>query len=121
MTSTEVLTERDRFWLDHETALASSGQTAKAYSAERGISLHAMYQARKRLRAVGVLSAGRVRRAKKNPGAKSVAFSKVEFTPQRGSQHDFRLSFPSGLVLEGSGAELPTRLVDLVERLTLSR
>ncbi len=37
-------TERDRFWLDHEAAIAASGQTAKAYAAEQGLSLHALYQ-----------------------------------------------------------------------------
>jgi hypothetical protein len=43
-------TERDRFWLDHEAALAASDQTAKAYAAGQGLSLLALYQARKRLR-----------------------------------------------------------------------
>ena len=48
-------TERDRFWLDHEAALAKSGGTAMAYAADHKLSLHAFYQARKRLRALGYL------------------------------------------------------------------
>jgi len=49
MGATRKATERDRFWLDHEAALAKSGQTAKAYAAAQGLSQHAFYQARKRL------------------------------------------------------------------------
>jgi len=45
-------TERDRFWLDHEAAIKSSGQTAKDYAAAQDLSLHSLYQARKRLRAL---------------------------------------------------------------------
>jgi hypothetical protein len=48
-------TERDRYWLAHEAAIRASGQSAKAYAAERDVSLHALYQARKRLRAMGLL------------------------------------------------------------------
>ena len=47
--------ERDRYWLEHEAALAKSGQTAKDYAAEQGLSLHALYQARKRLRNIARL------------------------------------------------------------------
>jgi len=39
-------TERDRFWLDHEAAIQSSGQSAKAYAAANDLSLHALYQSR---------------------------------------------------------------------------
>ncbi|MFV1978703.1 MAG: hypothetical protein ACC649_05080 [Myxococcota bacterium] len=48
--------ERDRFWLDHEAAIKVSGTTAKAYASEQGLSLHALYQARKRLRALGLIA-----------------------------------------------------------------
>jgi hypothetical protein len=114
-------TDRDRFWLDHESALAVSGQTAKAYAAERELSLHAFYQARKRLRTLGFLPAGQRRRRPSKAERKSVAFSKVELTPPRASRPDFRLSLPNGLVLEWSGAELPAPVVELVERLTRPR
>jgi transposase InsO family protein len=112
-------TERDRFWLDHEAALAASDQTAKAYAAEQGLSLHALYQARKRLRALGLLPPSRSRRRPSKPEPPSVAFSKVELaSPPAMARPDFRLSLPNGLVLEWSGAELPEAVVELVERLT---
>ena len=34
-------TERDQFWLNHESKIAKSERTAKAYAAEQGLSLHA--------------------------------------------------------------------------------
>ena len=113
-------TERDQFWLDHEAALAASEQTAKTYAAERGLSHHALYQARKRLRALGLLPAAAHRRDKKAT-PKPVAFSKVELRSPRSSPAEFRLSLPNGFVLEWSGAELPAAVLDLVERLTSSR
>lgn len=118
-----VPTERDRFWLDHEATLAKSALTAKAYAAEQGLSLHAFYQARKRLRALGLLSRGHPKRGSSQAKASraAVSFSKVELlTPER-SRADFRLSLPGGAVLEWSGAELPPAVVDLVERLTAPR
>jgi NAD-dependent oxidoreductase involved in siderophore biosynthesis len=109
--------------LDHEATLAKSALTAKAYAAERGLSLHAFYQARKRLRALGLLAQGSSKRG--TPRAKAlragVSFSKVELLPPQRSRADFRLSLPGGAVLEWSGAELPAAVVDLVERLTASR
>lgn len=114
-------TERDRYWLAHEAAIKASGQSAKAYAAERDVSLHALYQARKRLRAMGLLEAGRRRRSDCKATARPVAFSKVELTAPRTSCPDFRLSLPNGLVLEWSGSELPLPVVELVERLTQPR
>jgi len=114
-------TERDRYWLAHEAAIKASGESAKAYAAEHELSLHALYQARKRLRAMGLLEAGRHRRIDCNTTAKPVAFSKVELTTPRTPRPDFRLSLPNGLVLEWSGSELPLPVVELVERLTQPR
>ena len=108
-------TERDRYWLDHEAAVEASGQTAKAYAAEQGLSLHALYQARKRLRTLGFLPPCRPRAVR--PKAKAPAFSKVEILAPRRSGADFRLGLPNGLTFEWSGAELPSPVVDLLERL----
>jgi hypothetical protein len=47
------LTERDREWKGHLEAVASRGVTAKAYAREQGLSYHALYQAKKRLRKLG--------------------------------------------------------------------
>lgn len=113
-------TERDGFWLDHEAAVAASELTAKAYAAEQGLSLHALYQARKRLRALGLLPASAKRQGSKKP-VPAVAFSKVEVRSPRPVPAEFRLSLPGGVVLEWSGTALPPAVVDLVERLTSPR
>ncbi|MCP5057483.1 MAG: hypothetical protein GY937_12270 [bacterium] len=112
-------TERDCFWLEHEAVLAKSELTAKAYAAEQGLSMHALYQARKRLRAMGWLAAAAGPRRRK-VSRKAVAFSKVDLRGQV-RPAEFRLSLPNGFVLEWSGSELPTAVVGLVERLTSSR
>ena len=119
MGTTVKATERDQFWLDHEAAYAASELTAKAYAAEQGLSHHALYQARKRLRSLGLLPPAAKRRDPS--GAKPVAFSKVELRSPPPSQAEFRLSLPNGFVLEWSGAELPSGVVDLLERLTSPR
>jgi hypothetical protein len=120
-TRTQQPSERDRYWLDHEAAIKDTGQSAKAYAAEREISLHALYQARKRLRAMGLLEAVRRRRSDCKTLPAPVSFSKIELTTPRVSRPDFRLSLPNGLVLEWSGAELPLPVMELVERLTEPR
>ena len=123
MGRTQEPTERDRYWLDHEAALAASGGTAKAYAAEHDLSLHALYQARKRLRSLGLLPAagGKTRRQHKKRSPQPVAFSKIALRSPEASPAEFRLSLPNGFVLEWSGAELPPAVVGLVERLTSPR
>jgi len=123
MGSRRAPTERDRFWLDHEQAIAKSGQSAKAYAAEQGLSLHALYQARKRLKVLGHLPSGRTKPAKtrRTKSASSVAFSRIELASSPTRDLGYRLSLPSGLVFEWSGGEVPTPVVDLLERLAQIR
>ena len=114
-------TERDQFWLDHEAKLSGTDLTAKAYAAEQGLSLHALYQARKRLRMLGLLPPAVARQSRKKSAAKAVSFAKVELRSPATSAAEFRLSLPNGYVLEWSGGELPSAVIDLVERLTSPR
>ena len=123
MGSRRTPTERDRFWLDHENAIAASGQSAKAYAAERGLSLHALYQARKRLKALGHLPSGKnaSRQPLRSDRASSVAFSRIEVAAPVATDLTYRLSLPSGLVFEWSGGEVPEPVVGLLERLAQPR
>ena len=50
-----------------------------------------------------------------------MAFSKVEVASPGRSSLDFRISLPNGVVLEWSGDELPSLVIELVERLAQSR
>ena len=94
MGSKRELTERDRFWLDQEQAIAKSGQSATGYAAEQGLSLHGLYQARKHLKAEGHLPSGKItpsepRRTKPGTG---VAFSTIEFASSPARSLGYRLS-----------------------------
>lgn len=111
-------TERDQFWLDHEMAQGASGQTAKEYAAAQGLSLHAFYQARKRLRALGLLAAAPDRRkaVRKRSRGQAVSFSKIAVTPSVSAPR-FRLELPGEMALEWSGGDVPESVVVLLERL----
>jgi hypothetical protein len=110
--------EREQFWLDHEAAQGASGQTAKEYAAAQGLSLHAFYQARKRLRALGLLATAPSRRepARKQSRGRAVSFSKVAVTPVV-TDPRFRLELPGGMALEWSGGDVPESVMVLLERL----
>ena len=112
---TATATERDQFWLDHEAAQAASGQTAKDYAAAQGVSLQAFYQARKRLRGLGLLGAAR-REVAKRSRHEPVSFTPIQVTPE-GNDARFRVQMPSGITLEWSGGEVPESVVVLLERL----
>jgi hypothetical protein len=112
-----IVTERDRFWLDHEAGQVASGQTAKDYAAMQGVSLHAFYQARKRLRTLGLLApAARREKAPRKVGPRKPWFTQIQITPEVSPAH-FRIEMPSGIVLEWSGGAVPEPVVVLLERL----
>lgn len=115
------VTERDRFWLEHEAAIEASGQTAKAYAAEHDLSLHALYQSRKRRRALEQAAKPAERTSPSKAKHKPVAFSRVDLRSPQPTAAEFRLSLPNGFVLEWSGPELPEGVVALVDRLTSPR
>ena len=109
-------TDRDQFWLAHETALSTSGQTAKDYASSHDLSLSALYQARKRLRVLGLLAAAPSRRKSKRSRDKPVSFSKIA-TAQAVTNPRFRLELPGGMALEWSGGDVPESVALLLERL----
>ena len=122
MESSRGPTKRERFWLDHEAAIEASGQSARQYAAENGLSLQALYQSRKRRRGLdGVASTTRPRRLSSKSDRKPVSFSRVELRGRQSSLAEFRLSLPNGFVLEWSGPELPGGVKSLLEQLTSPR
>jgi len=111
--------ERDQFWLDHHAAQASSGHTAKEYAAAQGLSRHALYQARKRLRALGLLAPAETRPKASRSRSKSqpVSFSKISVAKVSAGSC-FRLELPGGMALEWDGGDVPASVVSLLDRLT---
>ena len=57
-TSSQVLTERQQFWLDHITRCDAAGSSTKDYAAAHDLSVQAMYSARKDLVERGALLPG---------------------------------------------------------------
>jgi hypothetical protein len=116
--ATQQRTERDQFWLDHNAAQAASGLTAKEYAANESLSLHALYQSRKRLRALGLLAPARdgAKPKKKRDRSKPMSFSKIEVAPVV-TDSRFRLELPGGMALEWAGGDVPKSVADLLERL----
>ena len=116
-------TERDRYWLDQEAAVTASGLSAKAYSAKHGISLHALYQARKRLRSLGLMSPPGEATADtaKSRKRKKASFAKLEVLQREEPGRGIRLRLPNGVMLECSGLESPKAVAELVEQLVQIR
>jgi len=99
-----TLTERDRYWLEHHGACEKSGLTAKAYARRQRLSIHALYQARKRLRALGALEAAAARPSKAQP-AGSGGFARVEVPTV--VRPRYRVRLPNGALVEWEGASGP--------------
>jgi hypothetical protein len=110
--------ERDQFWLAHEAAQVTSGQTAKEYADAEGVSLQAFYQARKRLRALGLLAPAceRGQSSRRRSRSQTVSFSKIAITPAA-TDPRFRLELPGGMALEWAGGDVPESVIVLLERL----
>ena len=108
-------TKRDQFWLRHHEAQVASGGSAKVYASTHGISVQALYQSRKRLRALGLLPPGRSRTRSREAAAR---FSKVAVAPVAAIEPPrFRIELPNGAVLEWSGAASLGPVADLLERM----
>jgi len=116
-------TERDRYWLAHQEAAAASGKPAKEYAADQGLSIHAFYQARKRLRALGLLARPGAAAPKKKPRRRASSFAKVEVLAPgpTGPVGVVRIRLPNGLVVECAGGEPLPSVAELVERLAQIR
>ena len=101
-----TLTDRDRYWLGHHEACEKSGLTAKAYARRHRLSIHGLYQARKRLRGFWALEAAAQRPSKTKPGS-GAGFARVAVAAA--PKPRYRVRLPNGALVEwegASGAEL---------------
>ncbi|MEN8184859.1 MAG: hypothetical protein ABFS46_20250 [Myxococcota bacterium] len=97
-------TERDRYWLRQHGACEKSGLTAKAYARRQRLSIHALYQARKRLRAMGALKPAAPRPSQVKARA-SGGFARVE--APTAPRPRYRVRLPNGALVEWDGASGP--------------
>lgn len=88
----EVLTERQRYWLDHIKGCEASGKSAAEYAAEHGFNARTMYSAKKVLVGKGIL-----------PRTQRVRLQRVRAEAVTvGSE--WRVQLPNGVVVGFSGA-----------------
>jgi hypothetical protein len=107
------LSERQRHWLRHLRACERSGETIRRYGERRGVSVHSLYSARKRLRSLGI-SFGSSQRSPR------VAFAKVSLSEAGVGPAHWRVHFPNGAVVEWSaplGGERAKELLQAIAQL----
>ena len=106
---------RDR--LAHIHACEKSGESLKAYAERHGLSVHALYQAKKMARQRGLLPPHRIdeSRAAKKKRSNSVRFTEAVVRPRHsGTGPTWRLRFASGDVIESHSTLGREELVHLI-------
>lgn len=102
-TTPKPLTACQQRWLGHIRAAQRAGHTLKAYAAEHGLSLSALYGWKAELKRRGLLHG-------KAPG-----FARVQVTPPGAAALTIRL--PNGIIMEAPGAVAPAVLISLANGL----
>ena len=108
-TAEKDLSERQRFWLRHLRTAERKGEPLKAYAERLGLSAHSMYEAKRRLRAYGLIAPGPQRRGS-SPEFVRVAMADVG----RATRASLRVRLASGALLEWSEAPQGAALRELV-------
>jgi hypothetical protein len=108
-----ALSERQGYWLKHIRTAERQGEPLKHYAARLGLPVHSLYEAKRRLRALGVVAPAPARRAE------SPRFARVTVKAPSGSTvSPLRVRLGSGAVLEWSEAPQGDALRELVGMLS---
>ncbi len=102
------LSERQRYWLKHLRSAEGADESIKAYAKRRGLSEHSLYEAKRRLRALGVIAP-----APKRP-TPSPRFARVAVRDPSPSPCSLRIRLASGALLEWSEAPQGDALRELI-------
>ena len=111
-----VLSERQRHWLKHLRTAERQGEPLKHYAKRLGLSEHSLYEAKRRLRELGVIAPAAARRPGSGSSAGSARFARVA-VPEAAvvaSGSPLRVRLASGAVLEWSEAPRGEALRELV-------
>lgn len=87
------LTSQQRFWLDHLQACEAGGETMKGYAKRKGLSVHGLYGARRRVRSLGIPPAPAGSR-------KRPSFAKVMVREAPAELGRCRVRLPNGAIME---------------------
>ena len=108
-TAEKNLSERQRFWLKHLRTAERKGEPLNAYAERLGLSESSLYEAKRRLRACGVISPAPQRRVF------SPAFARVAVADARGAAPaSLRVRLASGALLEWHEAPQGDALRELI-------
>ena len=102
------LSERQRYWLKHIRTGERAGEPLKTYAKRLGLSVHSMYEAKRRLRSYGLVAPAPQR------GARRPAFARVAVAEAVRAPASLRVRLASGSVLEWSEAPQGDALRELV-------
>jgi hypothetical protein len=102
------LSERQRYWLKHLRAADRRSEALKAYAERLGLSKSSLYEAKRRLRACGVM-ASTPRRRDSSP-----EFVRLEVTGSSRMPASLRVRLASGAQLEWSEAPQGDALRELI-------
>ena len=101
------LSERQRYWLEHLRAAEGRGEPLKHYAVRKGLSAHSLYEAKRRLRALGVVAPAAARRLGRSRFARVSVPAAARPTP-------LRARLASGVMLEWSEAPQGEALRELI-------
>jgi len=87
------LSSKQRFWLEHVQACEAGGETLKAYAKRKGLSVHGLYGARRRMRLAGIVPA-------RASSEKRPSFAKVVVHEAPAEAGRCRVRLPNGAVME---------------------
>ncbi len=102
------LSERQQYWLKHLRAAEGEGEPLKAYAKRLGLAKSSLYEAKRNLRACGVIAAAS-KRAPSSPG-----FARVAVSAPSPSPCTLRVRLASGALLEWSEAPQGEALRELI-------
>jgi hypothetical protein len=112
--SEKDLSERQRYWLKHIRTAERAGEPLKTYAKRLGLSVHSMYEAKRRLRAYGLVAPAVPRKAAVCQ-APSPGFARVAVAPRAAtSAVSLRVRLVSGALLEWSEAPQGDALRELI-------
>ncbi len=103
------LSERQRYWLKHLRTAERNGEPLQTYAKRLGLSAHSLYEAKRRLRAYGLIAPAPAR------GARRPAFARVAVAEVVRAPASLRVRLASGAVLEWSEAPRGDALRELVD------
>ena len=103
------LSERQRYWLEHLRAAEGKGEPLKAYAKRLGLSESSLYEAKRGLRACGMIAPA-PKRTTRSPRFARVAVSEPSHPPC-----SLRVRLASGALLEWSQAPQGDALRELID------